>query len=93
MYGTRSRCLTWSRMGTDGMGPASLFPGLREQEFQGYRALELQILGLVDHTHPTATELRDDSIVRYGLTDHVAIQPVKCQTSLGTDALFRAQSS
>jgi hypothetical protein len=32
--------------------------------------VELGVLGLVDDTHPTATQLFKDAIVRDGLADH-----------------------
>ncbi len=34
------------------------------QELKGDEATEFDILGLVDHTHPAATELLDDAVVR-----------------------------
>jgi hypothetical protein len=40
------------------------------QELQGDEALKLGILGLVDHSHPAATEFLDDAVVRDGLADH-----------------------
>jgi hypothetical protein len=38
---------------------------MRRQELQGNVALELGILGPIDHTHPTSPNLLDDRIVRY----------------------------
>ena len=40
------------------------------QELQGDKAVEGYVLGLVDHTHPAATQLLDDAVVRDGLADH-----------------------
>ena len=40
------------------------------QEFQGDKSVESRVLGLVDHTHPTAAQLRDDAVMRDGLADH-----------------------
>jgi hypothetical protein len=40
------------------------------QELQGDEAMQLYVLGLVHHTHTTATELLDDAIVRDGLPNH-----------------------
>ncbi len=34
------------------------------QELERDEAAEFEILGLVDHTHPTATDLLDDPVVR-----------------------------
>ena len=39
------------------------------QELQGDKAVELHVLGFVDHTHAAATELLDDAVVRNGLAD------------------------
>ena len=39
------------------------------QEFERDKAAELDIFGLVNHTHAAATELFDDAVVRDGLTD------------------------
>jgi len=35
-------------------------------------AVQLYVLGLVDHTHPAASELFDNTVVRDGLADHSA---------------------
>jgi len=42
------------------------------QEFQSDEAPKLGILSLVDDTHPAATQLLDDAIMRDTLTDHGA---------------------
>ena len=42
-------------------------------EFKSNEAPELDVLGLVDHTHPAATQLLNDSVVRNGLTNHSEI--------------------
>jgi hypothetical protein len=41
------------------------------QEFEGNETAKVGVLGLVDDTHPTATELPDDSVVRDSSVDHV----------------------
>ena len=46
---------------------------LVQQKLQGDEAVQLYILGLVDHTHPAATELLDEAVVRDGLADHWAL--------------------
>ena len=40
------------------------------QELQGNKTVEPGILGLIHHTHPAATDLLNDAIVRDGLVDH-----------------------
>ena len=40
------------------------------QELEGHKATEFDILGLVDHTHPTAAEFFDNAVMRDGLADH-----------------------
>jgi len=40
------------------------------QELEGDKAVEVQVLGLVNHAHATAAELFDDAVVRNGLVDH-----------------------
>ena len=40
------------------------------KELEGNGAAELQILGLVDHTHAAAADLLDDAVVRDGSPDH-----------------------
>ena len=37
-----------------------------------YVAAQAGVLGLVDHTHPSATEFLQDLVVADGLTDHDA---------------------
>ena len=43
------------------------------KEFQSDIAAEAQILGLIDNTHPAATELLNDPVMRDGLADHLRI--------------------
>ena len=40
------------------------------QEFEGDKAMEPGVLGLVHHPHATTAQLLDDAIVRDGLADH-----------------------
>src|SRR5215471_21755670 len=40
------------------------------QELQGDEAAELGVLGLIDHTHPAATELLHDAVMRNGSAYH-----------------------
>ena len=40
------------------------------QKFEGDKAVETHVLGLVDHTHAATAELLDDAVVRDGLADH-----------------------
>ena len=40
------------------------------QKFQGDKAAEPHILGLVDDTHPATAQLLNDAVVRDGLADH-----------------------
>ena len=40
------------------------------QELQGNKAMQLDVLGFVDHTHPPAAEFFDNAIVGDGLVDH-----------------------
>jgi len=47
------------------------------QELESDKATEVSVLGLVDHTHATATEFLDDAVVRDGLADHGAT-PMLC---------------
>ena len=43
--------------------------------------MQLEVFGFVDHTHPAATELRENAIVRDGLADHFACVAVRRRTS------------
>src|SRR5580692_2470018 len=47
-----------------------IFSNIIRQELQGDKAVQLYVLGFVDHTHPATAELLDDAIVRDGLADH-----------------------
>src|SRR5580698_10206226 len=42
---------------------------LVRQEFQSHKTMEACVFGSVDHAHPTAAELFDNSVVRDGLAD------------------------
>ena len=65
------------RRGSEGF-PLKSFAGgrivlhLRGQELQRDMPVQLEVFGLVHHTHPAATELLQDAIVRDGLADHLA---------------------
>jgi len=45
----------------------------RRQELEGHAAVEVRIVGLVDHTHPAATHLGENPVVRNGLPNHSAL--------------------
>jgi hypothetical protein len=47
-----------------------VFRYLVGQELEGNKPAELNIFGLVHHTHPATAELLDDAVVRDGLADH-----------------------
>jgi hypothetical protein len=40
------------------------------QELQGYEAVELDVLSLVDDTHTTTAQLLNDSVMRDGVVNH-----------------------
>jgi hypothetical protein len=40
------------------------------EEFERNIAVQLGVMGFVDDTHSTFTELLDDAVMRYGLPDH-----------------------
>jgi hypothetical protein len=40
------------------------------QEFEGDESMKACVLGLVNHTHPAATQLLHNAVVRDGLADH-----------------------
>src|SRR2546423_12112851 len=43
---------------------------LFRKKFEGHEAMQADVFGLIDHTHPAAAQLLDDPVMRYGLTDH-----------------------
>ena len=43
---------------------------VRGEEFQRDGAFELHVGGLINHTHPTFSELLGDLVVGYGSADH-----------------------
>jgi hypothetical protein len=47
-----------------------VFDDVIGQEFEGDKAVEGNVLGLVDHAHPAPAKLFDDAVVRDGLADH-----------------------
>jgi hypothetical protein len=66
-----ARCAYFARVAglTSGTPPATT----RLRVFCWYattKAVESCVLGLVNHTHPTAAQLLDDAVVRDGLADH-----------------------
>src|SRR6185437_15963544 len=44
------------------------------QELQRDKATEIEILGLVHHTHPSAAQFLEDAIMRDGLADHLGLE-------------------
>jgi hypothetical protein len=46
-----------------------MFVPLRTSSVQGDKAVQLNVLRLVDHTHTAAAELLDDAVVRDGLAN------------------------
>ena len=40
------------------------------QEFESDESTKLRVFGLVDHTHPAATNFLDNAVVRDGLANH-----------------------
>src|SRR5579862_9863457 len=74
------------RGGSEGF-PLKSFTGsgivlhLGRQELQRDMPVQLEVFGFVHHTHPAATELREDAIVRNGLADHFACVAVHRRTS------------
>jgi len=50
----------------------------RGQELESDEATKLGVLSPVDHTHPAATELLDDAVVRDGLVNHERAQDSGC---------------
>src|SRR6516162_6794790 len=47
-----------------------IFSNIVRKKLEGDKAMQLHILGFVDHTHPTAAQLLDDAVVGNGLADH-----------------------
>src|SRR5208282_6362628 len=47
-----------------------IFFRLGRQEFEGDMPAQVHVLRFVDNTHPSATQLREDTVVRDGLADH-----------------------
>ncbi len=43
------------------------------EELQGDKAVQLYVLGFVDHAHAAAAEFLDDVVVRDGLADQVGV--------------------
>ena len=58
------------RLATEAFHDSRIFDNCVRQELQSDHAAEFEIFGFVDHTHPTATELFDDAVVRDGLPEH-----------------------
>ena len=51
--------------------------GLRGEEFERNRALELRVFGLEDHTHPTFPEFLEDLAMRDGFADQKWLRSAK----------------
>jgi hypothetical protein len=57
-----------------------VFRDVLRQEIQRDKATEFRVLGLVHHTHPPASELLDDAVMRDDLADQIERDstPVGC---------------
>src|SRR5215471_15730761 len=60
-----STCFTLKPLQSRGIPDQTL-----RQEFEGHMTLELQVFGLIDHTHATTTEFPDDTVMCDCLADH-----------------------
>jgi hypothetical protein len=49
----------------------SVFGNVVRQELEGNKAVQANVLGLIDNPHATAAHLFDHAVVRYGLSDHL----------------------
>jgi hypothetical protein len=70
---------------------SGIFFHLWREKFQCDMAVQLEVFGFVNHAHPAATKLRDDSIVRNGFADHgyVTIHDIiSFQSGLAQIALY-----
>ena len=47
-----------------------IFGNFVGQELERDKAMQLDVLGFVDHAHAAAAEFLDDAVVRNGLADH-----------------------
>jgi hypothetical protein len=47
-----------------------IFGNFVRQELQRNKAMQLYVLGFIDHTHPTTAELIDDAVMRDGFSYH-----------------------
>src|ERR1700693_4288720 len=61
----RSKCFS-----SESFAGSRIILHLHRQELQRNMAVQREVFGFVYHTHPAATELREDAIVRDGLADH-----------------------
>ena len=52
-----------------------IFFRLRRQELERDVAAQVDVLGFIHNTHPSAAELREDTVVRDGLADHSLADP------------------
>ena len=50
--------------------PSHVGDKVYSQELERYDALQLRVLGLINNTHPSFTELLGDAVVGDGLADH-----------------------
>ena len=60
---------------------------LLRQELQRKPAAKFEILSFIDHTHPTAAEFRNNTVVRDGLTNHLKIYGFQVASSYGRGIL------
>src|ERR1700674_1335063 len=74
------------RGGSEGF-PLEAFTGSRivlhfcGEELERDVAVQLEIFSFIHHTHPAATKLRENAIVRDGFADHLACVAVSRRTS------------
>jgi hypothetical protein len=40
------------------------------EKFESYEAIELEVVGFIDDTHPALAEFLKDFVVRYSVSDH-----------------------
>jgi hypothetical protein len=77
LFAVSARCPTlvavFPEKATTGWEPTPTPASIVGQEFEGYKAVKVGVLCLVDNTHSSAAEFFDDAVVRDVMADHGAM--------------------
>jgi len=83
------RKIQWNQFTPKAFERLRLFRKVLRKEFQSNEPTKLSVLSFVDDSHPAATELFDDAVMRDGLANHKSRRSLECHVTGAQDSSQR----